>query len=420
MKPIFATIITIGDELLIGQIVDTNSAFIAQALNKIGVIVTHRIAVGDDKEDIISALNTYSSKSNIIILTGGLGPTADDITKPLLCQYFDGKMQLHQPTLEHIEFLFTKVLKRQLPLLERNRKQAEVPNTCKVLKNDIGTAPGMLFSKNDVLYFSLPGVPAEMKLLVQNHVLPSIQERFSLGTIIHKTLLLANVGESVVAERLMDFETQLPTHIKLAYLPNHSLLRLRLSGYGTIKEKVEKELDILFTSLQAKVEVEMIANEDLGLQDVIAKLLTHKNETLCTAESCTGGYIAHLLTQKSGASKYYKGSVISYCNTAKETILNVEKNILATQGAVSQQVVEQMAKTSLELLRTNYSIAVSSIMGPNGGTTEKPVGTVWIAAASSTKIISKKFNFRGDRERNINFTSLNAFLMLRELIVDKP
>lgn len=418
MSSISATIITIGDELLIGQVIDTNSAFIAQALNKIGVVVKHRIAVGDNKEDIVAALDTYSPKANIIILTGGLGPTADDITKPLLCQYFNGTMQLHQPTLEHIENLFTKVFKRTLPLLERNRKQAEVPSTCTVLKNNIGTAPGMLFSKNGVLYFSLPGVPAEMKLLVQNHVIPTIQQNFSLGHILHKTLLAANIGESVLAERLINFEAQLPTHIKLAYLPNYSLVRLRLTGYSINKENIEQELETLFIQLQKQVQDVMIANEDLALQEVIAQLLTQRNQTVCTAESCTGGYIAHLLTQKSGASNYYKGSVVSYSNQAKQNILQVTKETIETVGAVSQETVEQMAKASLQLVQTNYSIAVSGIMGPNGGTAEKPVGTVWIAVASANKLISKKFNFRWDRERNINFTAVNAFLLLRELIVD--
>lgn len=420
MKPIFASIITIGDELLIGQVIDTNSAFIAQALNKIGVVVTHRIAVGDNKEDIINALDTYSAKANIVILTGGLGPTADDITKPLLCDYFKGSLQLHQPTLEHIEHLFTKILNRKLPLLERNKKQAEVPSTCTVLKNDIGTAPGMLFQQNNILYFSLPGVPSEMKLLVKNHVIPVIQQHFSLGNIIHKTLLVANIGESVLAERLVDFENSLPTHIKLAYLPNFSLVRLRLTGFGNEKEVLEKELEQLFTSLQEKTLDVTIANEDLALQDVIANLLTANNATVCTAESCTGGYIAHLLTQKSGASNYFTGSIVSYANSVKHNILNVSNEILNTEGAVSQATVEKMATSSRELLQTTYSIAVSGIMGPNGGTITKPVGTIWIAVASSTQTISKQFKLRGDRERNISLTAVNAFLLLRELIVDKP
>lgn len=420
MNIISATIITIGDELLIGQVIDTNSAFIAQELNKIGVVVNHRIAVGDDRQAIIDALDFYSPKSNIIILTGGLGPTADDITKPLLCNYFNGELQLHQPTLKHIEHLFVQVLKRPLPLLERNIKQAEVPSTCTVLKNEIGTAPGMQFTKNGVYYFSLPGVPAEMKLLVKNQVIPAIQQAFHLGYIIHKTLLCGNIGESALAERLVNFEVKLPSNIKLAYLPNYSLVRLRLTGFGDQEDSLEKELDELFFEMQHLVADVMITNKDEAIQDVIAQLLTQNNETLGTAESCTGGYIAHLLTQKSGASNYYKGSIISYHNSAKENILQVSKEILETVGAVSKETVEQMAKTSRKILQTDYSIAVSGIMGPTGGTNEKPVGTVWIAVASSTQIKTKKFVFRWDRERNMMLTAVNAFLLLRELIVDKP
>jgi nicotinamide-nucleotide amidase len=420
MNIISATIITIGDELLIGQVLDTNSAFIAQELNKIGVVVKHRIAVGDNKQDIIDALDFYSLKSNIVILTGGLGPTADDITKPLLCSYFDGELQLHQPTLKHIEYLFEQIFKRPLPLLERNRKQAEVPSTCIVLKNEVGTAPGMQFTKNGVYYFSLPGVPAEMKLLVKNHVISAIRQNFSLGYIIHKTLLAANIGESVLAERLINFEAKLPTNIKLAYLPNYSLVRLRLTGFGKNESILENELELLFSEMQHLVADVMITNKDEAMQDVIARLLTQNNETLSTAESCTGGYIAHLLTQKSGASNYYKGSVISYDNNVKQNILHVSEQVLATVGAVSKETVEQMAITSRAILQTDYSIAVSGIMGPNGGTKEKPVGTVWIAVASSTQVKTKKFVFRWDRERNMMVTAVNAFILLRELIVDKP
>jgi len=414
----FASIITIGDELLIGQVLDTNSAFIAQELNKIGIAIKHRVAVGDEWDDIWQALDEESKHSKIVIITGGLGPTADDITKPLLCKYFGGKMIMHDETLEYITNLFETVLKR--PMIERNRKQAEVPDVCVVLKNEVGTAPGMMFEKNGVLFFALPGVPHEMKWIMNRHIISTLSKKFVGEFIEHRTLLTAGVGESFLAEKLIDFESLLPSHIKLAYLPNYGMVRLRLTAFGNIKEALTQEINQLFQNLKKLAEEFLITDEDSTLEVIVGNLLKQNNKTVATAESCTGGYIAHLISSVAGSSAYYEGSVVSYSYTAKENILDVDRKILETYGAVSEQTVNAMVKGILKKMNTNYAIAVSGIMGPDGGTVDKPVGTVWIAIASENKVIAKVLRFRFDRKKNIELTAANALLMLRELIVDKP
>lgn len=416
MEKVFASIITIGDELLIGQVIDTNSAFIARELNKTGILVKHRIAVGDVWDDIWQALDEESKQASIIIITGGLGPTADDITKPLLCDYFGGKMVVHQPTLDHVTNIFRNVLKR--PMIERNAKQAEVPDTCTVLMNETGTAPGMLFKKDGKVFISLPGVPHEMKWLMLHHVIPMIPELFHTGFIEHRTLLTAGVGESYLAEMIKDFEEALPAHIKLAYLPNYGMVRLRLTAFGFDKTVLQKEVDMLFQSLKKNVKEFLVTDEDIPMELVVGKLLKQKGKTLATAESCTGGYIAHSITSHAGSSAYYMGSVVSYDNSIKKRVLHVSEETLQTVGAVSEDTVKQMAKSVLDIMQTDYAIAVSGIMGPDGGTAEKPVGMVWIAVANKGKTVTKLFNFRYDRRRNIELTSTNALNLLRIFILE--
>lgn len=413
----FATIITIGDELLMGQVIDTNSAYIAKQLNNIGITLKRRVAIGDDEQEILKALEIEKLDASIIIMTGGLGPTADDITKPVLCKYFNGSLITHQPTLDHITNLFANVLKR--PMIDRNIKQADIPNVCTVLENKVGTAPGMLFEKDDVMFFSLPGVPYEMKWLMENKVIPLIAEKKSNTYIEHRTLITNGVGESFIAEMLVDFEQQLPSNIKLAYLPNYGLVRLRLTGYGNHQENLTSSIHQQFLQLKSLVKDIMLVDEDITLEALIGKLLKESKQTLATAESCTGGYISHLITSIAGSSEYYEGSVISYSYAAKEKVLSVEKNILEKYGAVSEQTVSLMAKNVLELLNTDYAIAVSGIMGPGGRTADKPIGTVWMAVASKHKLITKIFRFRFDRKKNIELTAINALILLRELIVDK-
>lgn len=415
-EKVFASIITIGDELLIGQVIDTNSAWIATELNQIGILLKHRIAVGDNREDIWEALETEGKRSKIVIITGGLGPTADDITKPVLCDYFGGKMIVHTPTLEHIRHIFEVVLKR--PMIERNAKQAEVPDVCTVLMNEQGTAPGMLFQKNGVWFISLPGVPHEMKWLMEHKVLPQLTPQFSGGVVQHRTMLTAGVGESFLAEMIQDIELSLPNHIKLAYLPNYGMVRLRLTGWGTDAAKLSAELETAFTQFKERVQAHLIVDEDIPLERAVGKLLVANNATMATAESCTGGYIAHLLTSHAGASAFFKGSVICYDNEVKMKLLGVTEACLQEYGAVSAPTVEQMAGAVQQLLGVDYAVAVSGIMGPDGGTKEKPLGLVWVAIATPKGVTSHELRFRFTRKRNIELTAAHTLRLLHTAIVE--
>ena len=347
MQTIKASIITIGDELLIGQVIDTNSAWIAQQLNAIGIWLSRRVAVGDVREEIRKALDEEGASSGIILITGGLGPTKDDITKQVLCEFFGGKMILNNEVLAHVTYLFEQVFKRPMPLLESNRKQAEVPDVCTILKNNVGTAPGMLFEKNEKIFISMPGVPHEMQFIMQNHVLPLLKTKFDLPFIDHRTLITMNVGESFLAERIKDFEKDLPSNIKLAYLPNHGMVRLRLTAQGE-KSSVEKILEEKFNVLKKQVADVMVIDEDISFEILLGRLLKEKNKTVATAESCTGGYIAHLITSVAGSSEYFKGSVVSYDNSIKKNVLHVDDVTLNTVGAVSEETVEQMIEGVLK------------------------------------------------------------------------
>ncbi len=417
MHKVNASIITIGDELLIGQTIDTNSAFIAQEFNKTGVWVHRRVAVGDVYDDIRKALDDESALSDIIVITGGLGPTADDITKPLLCEYFGGKMIVNEKVKAHVIHLFEKVFRRPGPMLERNLKQAEVPDVCTVLHNARGTAPGMMFRKNGKLFFSLPGVPHEMKGLIVNEVIPVIQKEFKLPAIVHRTVFTAGKGESMIAEMLQDFEASLPSHIKLAYLPNYGMVKLRLTSIGDEASVVIKEIEPYFIHLQELVKDFMVINDDKKLEEVIGNILRERSKTMGTAESCTGGYIAHLITSIAGSSDYYKGSVVSYDNTVKAGVLGVSQSTLSQYGAVSEQTVTEMAVGLLKTIGSDFAVATSGIMGPGGGTPEKPVGTVWIAAATAGKTETLQLNLRFDRERNIHMTAAAALDFLRKFIL---
>lgn len=437
-QPVQASLVTIGDELLVGQTIDTNSAYIAQALNRVGIWVRRRVAVGDVYEDIWQTLDAEKKESEIIIITGGLGPTADDITKPLLARYFGGELVSHARTLDHIHYLFTKVFRRPEALLERNFKQAEVPDNCLVLFNRRGTAPGMWFEQtwpdgetlipaeeptilpagSRRIIISLPGVPHEMKGLMESEVIPRLQQSFMLPAIVHKTLLTAGQGESLLAEMLVDFESGLPDNIKLAYLPNFGMVKLRLTARQDSAAEAEALVKPFFENLQAIVKDYLVATEDIGLEVVVGRLLKEHNQSLSTAESCTGGYIAQLLTSEPGASAWYKGSVVAYDNNVKEEVLGVSPDTIGTHGAVSEETVREMVRGSLKLLKTDFALAVSGIMGPDGGTPEKPVGTVWIAAGNRHEIRTRKLQFRFDRQRNITQTATWALDWLRRLILD--
>jgi len=414
MRPVLASIITIGDELLIGQTIDTNSAFMAQELNKVGISVHRRLAIGDVWKDIWQSLDEESKLSNIILITGGLGPTADDITKPLLCQYFSGRLIVNEAALNNVKTIFEKLNR---PLLERNLKQAEVPDVCTVLQNKRGTAPGMWFEKDGRIFISMPGVPHEMKGMMLNDVLPILQTKLQLLPIVHRTLLTAGIGESFLAERIKEFESSLPTNIRLAYLPNYGMVKLRLSATGN-DAKTIAELEALFDMLKQQVSDVMVIDEDISLQEAVGRLLISKNKTVATAESCTGGYISHLITSIRGSSNYFKGSVVSYDNEIKENILNVSHETLETMGAVSEDTVVQMIKGTLHNLKTDYALATSGIMGPDGGSVDKPVGMVWVAVGNREKVRTHAFHFRFDRQRNIELTAHNALNMLRKFIIE--
>lgn len=400
--------------MLIGQVIDTNSAFISQELNKIGVWMKHRMAVGDDWDDIWEALEESAKVSDIILITGGLGPTADDITKPLLNKYFGGQMIVHEETLEHIKKIFAFTNR---PMIESNYKQAEVPDVCTVLFNKNGTAPGMLFEKNGKLFISMPGVPFEMQYIMKEHVLPFIQQKFVLPYIQHKTLVTLGIGESFLAERLKVYESELPRHVKLAYLPNVQSVRLRLTVSGDNKTEVEKDINKYFKRLEEYIEDVIVASDDKTLGEEVADLLIRHNKTISTAESCTGGRIAALLTEKEGSSKFYEGSVVSYSNEAKADVLGVDKDIIEKVGVISKEVVEQMAANVRKLLNTDYAVATSGILGPDP-VEGKPAGTVWIAAASEHKVVSEKYVFRYNRERNNEAAIKFALNTVRKLIVE--
>jgi nicotinamide-nucleotide amidase len=324
-------------------------------------------------------------------------------------------MVIHEETLAHITQIFQRLNR---PMIERNAKQAEVPDNCTVLKNERGTAPGMLFKRGGNVFVSMPGVPHEMKWLMEHKVLPLIPELFKTGFVAHRTLLTAGLGESFLADLIEDIESALPAHIKLAYLPNYGMVRLRLTAFGDDRSKLDAELDKYFSLFKERVKEYLVIDEDIPMEQALARLLKQSGSTMATAESCTGGYIAHLITSQPGASAYYKGSVVSYDNSIKEKLLHVPEQTLQTVGAVSEDTVRQMAAEVREIMGTDYALAVSGIMGPDGGTPEKPVGMVWVAVASKDEATAKMFNFRYDRRRNIEMTAMNALNLLRIFIKD--
>jgi nicotinamide-nucleotide amidase len=412
-----AEIITIGDELLIGQVVDTNSAWIGQQLNLAGIEVVQITSISDKSDAIIIALNDSIERADIILITGGLGPTKDDITKTTLCTYFNTQLVFNEEVYKDVEAMFKSRGKEVTPL---NRKQAEVPANCTAIRNSKGTAPGMWFDVNGKIFMSMPGVPYEMKAIMENEVLPKLKQRFKLPAIFHKTILTQGIGESFLSEIISDWEDALiQQNIKLAYLPSPGKVRLRLSAYGPDKaeliKKVEKQIEIVKPLIQEYIYgYENFGEHQPGIEEVVGDLLRKNKATVATAESCTGGYISHLLTSISGSSNYYVGSVISYSNEVKINELGVSAASIEKFGAVSQTVVEQMATGVRKKFKVDFAIATSGIAGPTGGTEEKAVGTVWIAIADSKGVISEKFLFGNDRGRNIKKASDEALNILRK------
>ncbi len=408
------TIITIGDELLIGQTIDTNSAWIGQTFNAIGIKIYERIAVGDIAEQIVKAIDTARSQSEIIVITGGLGPTKDDITKKTLRNYFQAGEVLHQPTLDRIKAIFEK---RGRPLLAINETQALVPDNCEVLDNERGTAPGMWFAVDGKVIVSLPGVPYEMKHLITNKVLPKLKAQFTLPEIYHRNLMCVGIGESSIAQMLTDIEDSMPSYIQLAYLPDLGMVKLRLSAYG-ISDVAQKEtLDNVYDEMKGIMQAYVFAEEDISLQEAVGRLFQAKGKTFAVAESCTGGYVGHLVTSIPGSSVYFKGSLVTYSYSMKEAILGVKKETLETQGAVSEACVHEMLEGLLRVSDADYGVAISGIAGPDGGTAAKPVGTVCFAVGSKNEIKTYTLQFFPSRMENIRASAMTALNLLRKAII---
>jgi len=411
-----AEIITIGDEILIGQIVDTNSAWMAQQLNAIGVKVKQITSVSDDADHIIEALGQAEKRARIILITGGLGPTKDDITKFTLARYFNMGMRRDTAVLEQVEEIFKR---SNRPMIESNIKQADVPEGCTVIQNKNGTAPGMWFDHNENVIVSMPGVPFEMMYMMEEEILPRLKKLFDLPFIYHKTILTAGLGESFLAAEIADIEDSLPATIKLAYLPKLGQVRLRLSTTGPDEAKLKEEVEIYAQQIIAKLKSYVVAEDDIALEKVILDVMDKKGLSLSTAESCTGGYIAHLLTKHAGSSSVFAGGAVAYSYELKESILGVQEETLAQYGAVSEQTVKEMAKGAITHFNTDYSVAVSGIAGPGGGTEDKPVGTVWIAVASRTKVVAGLFLFGNKRIQNIERSASAALgMILKQLKED--
>lgn len=413
MESVKVEIITIGDEILIGQIVDTNSAWMATQLNKYGFEIQRITSVHDNAKQIKNAINAALKDTHVVLITGGIGPTKDDITKQTLCDFFQTELVFSQEVYDNILRLFKHRPNVMNPL---TAAQAMVPKNCTVIQNEVGTAPVTWFEKNGKIIVSMPGVPYEMKHNMTTKIIPMLSEFFNTPHILHQTVITYGIPESQLAITLNEWENNLPQHIHLAYLPNNGLVKLRLSGVADNQELLQQEIKGIFDQLPQLIGDAIVAYEDITPQAYLGQLLTQQQKSLATAESCTGGNIAHLITSIPGSSAYYKGSVVAYANDIKTNVLGVNPKDIKLQGAVSQTVVEQMAKGLQQKMNTHYAIATSGIAGPDGGTEDKPVGTTWIAVASPTKIISKKYQFGQLREQNINRATQAAIIMLIQLI----
>jgi nicotinamide-nucleotide amidase len=411
-----ATIVTIGDEILIGQIVDTNSGFIAKSLDKIGVDIHEMISISDNKQHILDTFAKLQNQVDLVIITGGLGPTKDDITKKTFCDYFEDTLVENKEVLAHVTQLIESIFKR--PITQMNRDQALVPTKCHVLFNKMGTAPGMWMKKENTVFISLPGVPYEMKYLVENEIIPKVVREYNRPYIIHKTILTYGQGESLVAERIEDWENNLPEFIKLAYLPAPGRVRLRLSARGTDKEILEKAIEENVNSLTKIIGDIIVGFDDSEtIEVVIGKLLAQKQLTIATAESCTGGSIASLLTSVAGSSSYFKGSVVSYATEAKEAVLGIPHELIEKHSVVSAQVAEKMALQAQKMFKTDFAIATTGNAGPSKGDSDATVGTVFIALATPQAIVVEEFNFGEPREKVILRAVNKSLEMLQKEIL---
>ena len=411
-----AAIITIGDEILIGQIVDTNSAFIAKSLDRIGVEIYEMISISDSKQHILETFEKFQNKVDLVLITGGLGPTKDDVTKKTFCDYFGDELIVNKEVEEHVIELIERVMNRKASQI--NKDQALVPSKCTVLHNKVGTAPGMWMKKENTVFISLPGVPYEMKYLVENEIIPKVVREYKRPYILHKTILTYGQGESLVAERIENWENNLPDFIKLAYLPSPGRVRLRLSAKGTDKEFLETSIAENVITL-SKIIGDIIVgyDDDETIETIVGHLLRQQNKTISTAESCTGGKIAQILTSVSGASNYFKGSVVSYATETKITVLGLSEELIKEHSVVSAAVVKQMAINVKTMMKTDYAIATTGNAGPTKGDSNAEVGTVFIALATPNEVIIEEFNFGQPREKVIDRTVIKSMEMLRKEIL---
>lgn len=405
-----AEIISIGDELLIGQVVNTNASWMAEQLSLAGINVNQITAIADQKNAIKNALTASGRRSNIVFITGGLGPTKDDITKDTLCEYFDTRLAFNQEVYDHIIKLFHS---RGLKITEQNRKQAEVPESCTSIRNSNGTAPGMWFEKSNVIYVSMPGVPFEMKAMMTDEIIPEITKKFNTDSIVHKTILTHGIGESWLAAKISDWESDLSQDIRLAYLPQPGIVRLRLTAKGEDKKLLSAKVNQEIENLKTIIPDLIFGYNTETMEEVVGTLLNQNSLSVATAESCTGGYIAHLLTSVPGSSNYYKGSVVAYSNEIKEDILGVANQTIVDYGAVSETVVKEMASSIRKKFNTDFAISISGVAGPDGGTEEKPVGATWIGLATPSGVVARFFQFGEHRGRNIRRSALTALNILR-------
>jgi nicotinamide-nucleotide amidase len=400
---------TIGVELLYGQVIDTNSAFMGQELGKIGLRVRQISSVSDQADEIVAALDQARQRAQVVLITGGLGPTKDDLTKHVLARYFHTELVMHEPTLAHVTEFFKRFNR---PMLEVNRQQALVPASCEVLFNAVGTAPGMWFEDQGTVFVSMPGVPFEMKKLMTDHVLPRLQQRFDIAPIEHLVVMTVGLGESFLAEQIADWETALPPNFKLAYLPSLGSVRLRLTGTADGRPGLRSRMLALLPALRERIGEHIFAEEETTLEATIGTLLRAKNLTLGAAESCTGGLVAQRITAVPGASAYFQGGVVAYSNALKTQLLGVQETTLAAHGAVSEETVREMAAGTRARLGVDVAVATSGIAGPDGGTEAKPVGTMCIACATPAGTVSRQFNFNRGRALNVEYTAQSVLALL--------
>lgn len=416
LKNIYAELVSIGDEILYGQTLDTNSHWISAELDKLGIRVKRKVTVSDSEESILNALAEAENNADIILITGGLGPTKDDLTKPCLAKYFESEMYLNEEILAGLTERFAQ---RGRDLNALNRGQAELPVKCKVVPNKYGTAPGMWFNERGKIFVSMPGVPKEMKYMMEDTVLPDLKVLFKTPILIHQMVKTVGIPESVLAEKLEDWENNLPKEIKLAYLPGLNQVKLRLTASGEDKAKLESLLKQEMDKLYKEVGKYIYGTDEGNLAAKVGELLLSKGLTIACAESCTGGHISELITANSGSSAYFRGSIIPYHNELKINILGVNAETIAQHGAVSEETVREMAEKVRALFGADIGIASSGIAGPTGGTAEKPVGTIWVALADGTETQTKLFNFPFDRESNIDLTANSVLNLVRQTLSAK-